>query len=100
MPELPAKSVTKSDKRKRTMNLNERIDKKMLEIFPSGKVITQAYEDGKRLWITPKAQWMAWNAYALLFGNDQSVKRIAERGGFGEEELNAFYPEWRNHIVK
>lgn len=29
----------------------------------------------------------AWNAYAKLFGSDQSAERIAERGGFGWGEL-------------
>lgn len=78
------------------MNLNEMIDNRF-----SGHASTQVYDENKkRIWITMRAQWMAWNSYALLFGTNQSHLRISERGGFGEEELNAFYPEWRNHIVK
>lgn len=66
-----------------------------------GVASTQVYDENrKRIFITMRAQWMAWQCYALLFGDSQSWIRISERGGFGEEELNAFYPEWRNHIVK
>lgn len=29
----------------------------------------------------------AWTAYATRYGNSQSAERIAERGGFGFDEL-------------
>lgn len=77
------------------MNLNEMINQKL-----PGTATTQVVENGKYLRITMRAHWMAWQSYALLFGTNQSWLRINERGGFGEQELNAFYPEWRNHIVK
>ena len=37
--------------------------------------------------------WLAQEAYAYYssrFGREQSLERIAERGGFGREELVAF----------
>lgn len=81
-------------KQKTTMDL-----KKMISDRLPGVANTQV-SGGKGFYlrITMVAQVMAWNNYALLFGTDQSAKRISERGGFGEEELDAFYPEWRNHI--
>ena len=30
---------------------------------------------------------IAYEHYAKLFGNSQSLKRLAERGGFGRDEL-------------
>lgn|GEM_PF-6797991 len=30
-----------------------------------------------------------WNAYAAMFGKNQSAERIAERGGFGHFEATA-----------
>lgn len=40
----------------------------------------------------------AWERYAKKYGGDQSAKRIAERGGFGTEEMDEFRPGWREHI--
>lgn len=78
------------------MELNKMIDDKL-----PGKVNTQVSDgSGYYVQITYRAHWMAYQSYSLLFGTDQSCKRLAERGGFGEYELDAFYPEWRNHIVK
>lgn len=38
----------------------------------------------------------AWLAYAKRYGTLQSVERIAERGGFGPDELDEFFPQWRS----
>lgn len=38
----------------------------------------------------------AYKEYSRQFGTDQSLERIAERGGFSEKELDRFYPEWRS----
>lgn len=37
----------------------------------------------------------AYMVYANKYGDGQSLKRLAERGGFGIEELDEYYPEWR-----
>lgn len=51
-------------------------------------------------YITYEAHLRAYSIYSAIYGKEQSADRLAERGGFGEEELDIFYPEWRNHIVK
>ena len=50
--------------------------------------------------ITWEAHLEAYKSYSRRYGTSQSAERIAERGGFGEEELDDFYPDWRNHIVR
>lgn len=42
--------------------------------------------------------WVAEQAYivyASKYGDSQSLERLAERGGFGIEEMDGFFPEWR-----
>ena len=42
--------------------------------------------------------WVAEQAYMVYadkYGDEQSLERLAERGGFGIEEMNEFYPEWK-----
>jgi len=68
--------------------------------LPQGKAKTQVVQNGRYVCITWVACWRAYCAYSLLFGSSQSMTRLVERGGFGEQELDAFYPEWRNHIVE
>lgn len=41
----------------------------------------------------------AWTAYAKKYNDDQSAERIAERGGFGEAEVDEFRPGWRETII-
>lgn len=39
---------------------------------------------------------LAWSAYAQRYGSEQSAERLAERGGFGYDELMTFlgrFPE-------
>jgi hypothetical protein len=43
---------------------------------------------------------IAWKEYDETFHCGQSCLRIAERGGFGESEMDMFYPEWRNHVLR
>ena len=50
--------------------------------------------------ITYDVHLLAYEGYAAKYGKRQSAEHIAERGGFGEEELDMFYPRWRNYIVK
>ena len=52
----------------------------------------------KRGYITWEAHLRAYAIYSAIYGTGQSAARMAERGGFGEPELDVFYPEWRNHI--
>jgi hypothetical protein len=37
----------------------------------------------------------AFGAYASQHGTSQSLRRLAERGGFGVEEMDILYPAWR-----
>lgn len=37
----------------------------------------------------------AYEVYARKFGRQQSLERLAERGGFGVEEMDLFAPGWR-----
>ncbi len=42
--------------------------------------------------------WVAEQAYivyASKYGDQQSLERLAERGGFGIEEMDEYYPRWR-----
>ena len=38
----------------------------------------------------------AYCAYARLYGTQQSLERLAERGGFGGGEMDELYPAWRD----
>jgi hypothetical protein len=40
----------------------------------------------------------AFGAYAARYGTDQSPERTAQRGGFGVEEMDEFYPPWRDEV--
>lgn len=37
----------------------------------------------------------AWAAYHQRWNSDQSVERLAERGGFGWSEMDTYFPGWR-----
>src|SRR5574338_703159 len=50
------------------------------------------------VYITRAAALRAYAIYTALFPG-QTLDRLSERGGFGTSEMDAFYPEWRNHIV-
>jgi hypothetical protein len=38
---------------------------------------------------------LAYSVYSGLYGRDQSLERLAERGGFGPGEMDEFLPDWR-----
>lgn len=38
---------------------------------------------------------LAYSVYSNRYGRDQSLERLAERGGFGPLEMNDFLPNWR-----
>jgi hypothetical protein len=38
----------------------------------------------------------AWAAYSTLYGRDQSVERMAERGGFTWGEMDELFPGWKD----
>jgi hypothetical protein len=45
--------------------------------------------------------WLAEEAYAVYssrYGMEQSIERLAERGGFGAGELDMFIPGWRDRL--
>lgn len=41
----------------------------------------------------------AYAVYAKRYGTDQSLERLAERGGFGTDELDDMLPGWRERIA-
>lgn len=41
---------------------------------------------------------MAYGAYSARYGTDQSLERLAERGGFGWNEMDLFHPTWREEV--
>lgn len=63
------------------------------------KVIYTEDQGHKRGYITMAAYLRAWIIYDACY-HGQTADRIEQRGGFGSSELDAFYPEWRNHIIK
>jgi hypothetical protein len=40
----------------------------------------------------------AYNQYAAKYGTEQSLERLAERGGFGHCEMDMLYPNWREAV--
>lgn len=38
----------------------------------------------------------AYSVYSARYGREQSLERLAERGGFGAGEMDEFYPAWRD----
>ena len=38
----------------------------------------------------------AYAAYAERYGRDQSIDRMAQRGGFGHSEMDKYAPGWRD----
>ena len=50
----------------------------------------------------PKIPWSLaetiYKVYKDLFGNDQSLERLAERGGFGWSEVSIFYERHRKRF--
>ena len=40
----------------------------------------------------------AYLGYVKKYGTGQSLLRLAQRGGFGVEEMDEFHPQWREHI--
>ncbi len=53
---------------------------------------------GYKLGIPWSLHCRAWDAYAKKYGGSQSAERLAERGGFGLQELDMFVPEWRDEV--
>ena len=48
------------------------------------------------LWIPWRIAELAYAAYSSRFGTDQTLERLAERGGFGAGEMDALLPGWRD----
>lgn len=40
----------------------------------------------------------AYAGYSARYGTQQSMERLAERGGFGHSEMDQFAPGWREHF--
>jgi len=43
---------------------------------------------------------LAYSVYCSRYGRDQTLERIAERGGFGVGEMDIFLPDWRERCSK
>lgn len=39
---------------------------------------------------------LAYSVYSAEYGREQSLERLAERGGFGPGEMDMFLPDWRD----
>jgi hypothetical protein len=37
--------------------------------------------------------------YSFMFTTAVSPDKVADRGGFNQDELDKYYPEWKNHII-
>lgn len=55
--------------------------------------------NGTNLQIPWNVHLAAWHRHRILHGPQQSAERIAERGGFGEGELDLYVPGWRSEIL-
>ena len=42
---------------------------------------------------------LAYSVYVRHGGGDQSLERLAERGGFGASEMDMFLPDWRERVA-
>jgi len=51
-------------------------------------------------YITFAAHLRAFAIYSAIYGNEQTAEQLENRHGFSEKELDQFYPEWKNHILK
>ena len=40
----------------------------------------------------------AYEQYVKRYGKSQTLKRLAERGGFYPEEMDSLYPGWREEV--
>lgn len=43
---------------------------------------------------------LAYSVYVRHGGGDQSLEKLAERGGFGAAEMDQFLPDWRERVAK
>ena len=49
--------------------------------------------------ITYECHLRAYAIYSFIYDGSQSADRLADKGGFNQEELDLYYPEWKNHIL-
>ncbi len=61
-------------------------------------ILNKLLTKDKGITISWSAAEIAFFGYEKKYGKGQSLEKIAERGGFGIEEMDEFYPEWRNHF--
>lgn len=61
-------------------------------MFP---ILTQRGAAAHPLKIPWSVAELAYSVYAGKFGKFQSLERLAERGGFGPDEMDEFVPDWR-----
>ena len=42
----------------------------------------------------------AYREYRKRYGSQQSMERLAERGGFSTGEMDMLYPQWRDAVLR
>ncbi len=75
----------------------ERLRTKLAEGERSNKEFPILGDNGNNIGKIP--WWVAEQAYMVYankYGDQQSLERLAERGGFGINELNDFLPDWKS----
>lgn len=78
--------------RARVAELEER-DRRLFPIQRSGRTYKGPPWPNRIPW--PIAE-KAYSVYVTLFGSDQTLERLSQRGGFSPEEMDEFYPSWRD----
>lgn len=63
-----------------------------MDTFP---IQTERGADPHLLKIPWEVAELAYSVYAGRYGTDQSLKRLAKRGGFAPSEMDDFLPDWR-----
>jgi hypothetical protein len=64
------------------------------KFFPVQRDNLSSIRGAARLYVPWHIGVEAWQSYATRY-KGQSAERIAERGGFGESEMDVYRPGWR-----
>lgn len=77
-------------KKRRLMSDTEPLKKK--KMFP---IMSRPGDEGHPTKIAWEIADYAYSHYKARYGTDQSLERLAERGGFSVKEMDMYYPNWR-----
>lgn len=81
-----------------TMNITEKINEKFG--IPAFLVRMQSQQGTSTVCIPWVEAIKAFAVYRELYGREQSLVTIYQRGGFSAEEMDMFHPDWRQYIMK